>query len=759
MKRHASLLQRASGALLALAAASAGWLPVAYAHAEAEAADPPARVGRISALRGPVERSADAGAEWVAARINQPVTGGTSLWAPPGSQAEVRIGSGSVRLDSDTQAVFSQLDDHGIALDLRQGTVRARVRSLPSGDRFSLSADGVRAEAEGPGDYRVSYDPDRRIYTVGAVAGRLRIVSPSSSLLVEAGQEGTVERGGESLRLARLGSADARGEFDAWAEARDRDQDRLAAERYVSPETTGIEELDHHGRWDVARDYGAVWYPRSVPHGWAPYRYGHWDWVSPWGWTWIDDAPWGFAPFHYGRWALVGGAWGWVPGPIVSRPYYSPALVGYVGGRSGSVSLSIGLGIGAPIGWFPLAPNEYYHPPYRSSPRYANQVNIINVVNVHNHVHVPANDARASRLPVPGGIAYRYAQRPEALTVVSEDSFRNARSIGRDRVALDARQVAQLQPVAAALPGPRGDARASIEPVRRPLTAAAALPSALLPAPLERGAQRGDGALPRARGFEPELRGQRPANEGEVRARALPGSPRAHEARGADARLPPLPPVVNPPGGPRSFEPRLPSPAADAATQRMRPVEVERQPPVVPLERVRPPDAPRPAPNFVNRSSPEPALAAPRTERFGAPDRAPDRAADRASDRAPDRAAPGERTEPRRDPRAIERGHAPGAERSQRFVQPTMPLPQAAAPRAPMAAPPVPMAPPTPVAAPPARTMAAPPMVYRPPSVAPAPVLRAPTQAERDPAAAAAPRGESAGPGQAAGVGRMRIER
>jgi hypothetical protein len=35
--------------------------------------------------------------------------------------------------------------------------------------------------------------------------------------------------------------------------------------------------------------------------------------MSPWGWTWVDNAPWGFAPFHYGRW-VGAGALGLDPG-------------------------------------------------------------------------------------------------------------------------------------------------------------------------------------------------------------------------------------------------------------------------------------------------------------------------------------------------------------------------------------------------------------------------------------------------------------
>ena len=433
-------------------------------------ADPPARVGRVSLLQGRVDTSSAPGAAWEPAQLNQPVTTQTAFWAPPGSQAELRVGSSSVRLDGNTQAVFSQLDDHGVAIDLAQGTVRARVRNLPTGDAFSLSADGVRAEAQQPGDYRVSHDPDRRATTVRTVSGRMRVVTPSNSFNLEAGQESLIEAGGASLQVRPLSGRD---DFDRWAEARDREQDRLAALRHVSPEMTGVESLDEHGVWDQDSQYGAVWYPGTLPPGWAPYRYGRWAWVSPWGWTWIDDSPWGFAPFHYGRWALIGQRWAWVPGPLSPRPVWAPALVGYVGGRSGSVGWSIG--IGAPVGWFPLAPYEVYRPPYRHSVTYVNQINIIQQVPAPAPAAAPVPAPRppgrpwrgsdgpgAGALPlnpaaplVPGtGVqpAYRYANRPDALTVVSEDSFRHARPVGREHIPLTPRQAAELQPIVPVAP-------------------------------------------------------------------------------------------------------------------------------------------------------------------------------------------------------------------------------------------------------------------------------------------------------------------
>jgi hypothetical protein len=95
---------------------------------------------------------------------------------------------------------------------------------------------------------------------------------------------------------------------------------------------------------------------------WAPYRFGHWTWISGFGYAWVDDAPWGYAPSHYGRWVYVGNRWGWCPGHYVARPVWAPALVGWYGGSGWSVSVNVG----APVyGWVPLAWGEPYHPWWR----------------------------------------------------------------------------------------------------------------------------------------------------------------------------------------------------------------------------------------------------------------------------------------------------------------------------------------------------------------------------------------------------------
>ena len=172
-------------------------------------------------------------------------------------------------------------------------------------------------------------------------------------------------------------------------------------------------------------DYGPVWVPTGVAVGWAPYRFGHWVWIAPWGWTWVEDEPWGFAPFHYGRWVSVGGVWGWVPGPVAVRPVYAPALVAWVGGTPG-FSFSVSIGAGGGIGWFPLGPREVFVPGYRVSDAYVTRVNVTNTVvertTVINVYHNNVTNITYVNQRVNGGV-----------TVVSHDTFVNARPVRTQR--------------------------------------------------------------------------------------------------------------------------------------------------------------------------------------------------------------------------------------------------------------------------------------------------------------------------------------
>src|SRR5258708_6599556 len=372
--------------------------------------DPPGRVGRLSYINGAVSFRPGDIEDWVPADINRPLTTGDHLWIDEGARAELHIGAAALRLNSRTAFEFLNLDDGSTQIRLTEGSLNIRVRSLDQNETFEVDTPSLVFSVLRPGEYRIDVNPDTETTRIIVRFGEGEVTGGGQAFTVHPREQAQVS-GGDSLSYNVL-YAPPPDEWDNWCNGRDRREDQSQSARYVSREMVGYQDLDEYGDWSTDPDYGAVWVPRRVVAGWAPYHYGHWVWVEPWGWTWVDDAPWGFAPFHYGRWAYVRGYWGWIPGPVAVRPVYAPALVAWVGGSRFSIGISVGGGPG--IGWFALGPREVYVPSYRASPRYVNRVNVtnttitnINVTNIYNTTNV------------------RYVNReaPGAVMVVRQNAF------------------------------------------------------------------------------------------------------------------------------------------------------------------------------------------------------------------------------------------------------------------------------------------------------------------------------------------------
>ena len=445
--------------------------------------DPPGRVARLSLTEGavslaPADSFGQAGDNvWTPATLNRPLTSGDKLWTGPRARSELHIGSTAVRMSEQTSLDFLALDDNVTQLRLAQGSLKLRVRNLYEGQRLEVNTPNLAFVITQPGDYRLDVNPASDVTRVVAQSGG-GVIYGDNGATVNLGSHQQASYSGTQLSPAGPGASQQDG-FDAWAAARDRRENRSISARYVPRETIGYQELDNYGDWNQDPSYGAVWLPRAVPVNWAPYRAGHWDWISPWGWTWVDDAPWGFAPFHYDRWAQIGPRWAWVPGRLAARPVYAPALVAFVGGSSGGVNWNISIGSrGQPqpaVGWFPLAPGEAYRPAYLASPRYITQVNqnivVNNTVNVTN--------------------VYRYQRQPAAVTAVSREDFARGRPLRGSMQALSVVDLNRAQVVRehAALPqrperSERPERRRDERERPRPLAAAALPPIALAARPV-----------------------------------------------------------------------------------------------------------------------------------------------------------------------------------------------------------------------------------------------------------------------------------
>jgi FecR protein len=375
-------------------------------------ADPAGRVGRISYTQGPVTFRDTSSGEPVAASLNWPVTSHNIIATDNGGRAEIRVGSAAVRVAADSELEIDALDDTHFQLYLNRGSAEVHIRNRDMAKSFELATPQGRVRLNEAGSARIDVQTVAATTAVSVLAGTAQIENAGSVLTLRPGQR--MQTGTGDMHVSAFPPGRIADDFDAWVQARDRRDEQSASVRYISPETTGYEELDSNGRWRVTPGYGALWYPTVVPADWAPYRAGRWTWVEPWGWTWVDNASWGYAPSHYGRWLWLDGRWCWSPGTIVPRPVWAPALVGWVGGSTGA---SFVIGTAPAVGWFPLAPHEIYVPSYRVSAGYLRQVNITHVTNITNVINVHGFAS------VPPQNTYQNRFAPNAVTVMAHDRF------------------------------------------------------------------------------------------------------------------------------------------------------------------------------------------------------------------------------------------------------------------------------------------------------------------------------------------------
>lgn len=392
--------------------------------------DAPGRAARLSLVQGNVTFQPGSVDDWVPATLNRPLTTGDRLWTDTGARAELNLGSAAVRLNARTNLSIINLDDRTAQFQLSLGTMSLRVRRLADDEVVEIDTPQAALSVLRPGEYRIEVNEQGDTTIVGvrggqleATAGQAMTINPREQVRIMAGAGD-----GAPPVVDRRDNPPA-DPFEIFCEDRDRREDTSQSAKYVSRDMPGYSDLDANGGWRDVPGYGPVWTPAGVPPGWAPYRYGHWAWIQPWGWTWVDDAPWGYAPFHYGRWVNVGGAWGWVPGPVVVgvRPMYAPALVAFVGGPRFGVA--IGIGGGAAVGWFPLGPREVFVPGYAYSPAYVERVNVTNTVIVNRAVFTNVNVTN---------VTYVNRSVPGAVVAVSNEQMISGRPVGAIAVRVPA---------------------------------------------------------------------------------------------------------------------------------------------------------------------------------------------------------------------------------------------------------------------------------------------------------------------------------
>ena len=546
--------------------------------ARAQDPDPPSRVARLNFIEGSVSFQPAGTSDWLDANPNRPLTTGDQLWADEGSRGELHLGGSVLRISAQTAVSFLNLSDQAVQIQVAQGSADLRVLHLEDNENYEIDTPNLAFSILRPGEYRIDVNADGTSVTVengageGTAGGQAYDVAPGQQYIFS----GTDQ---VSFDLQNVPAPD---DFQQWNLQRDQREDHFASAQYVSRDVIGYEDLDEHGTWRDDATYGHVWIPNGVAVGWAPYHYGHWAFVAPWGWTWVEDEPWGFAPFHYGRWAVVGGGWAWVPGPapVVGaafiRPVYAPALVAFVGGGGFAASIEIGGAAGVGVAWFPLGPRDVWVPSYHVSAVYMTNVNVTNsrvinrteITNVYNTTVIN----RTTNVTV--NQTYMYQSSPGAVTAVSKTAFQNGEPVAKASVQVNAQEIqhARVVQTAAIAPTPRAVAgpNAPAKPSARPPATLASRPVVTKMAPSARAIPVGQ-TKPAAASAYRSMANAKPATSQPAARTAAPANRPAQPS----AAKPP----AEQPNRPNAASTERPAPAEKPAERTNEPPARENPPP------------------------------------------------------------------------------------------------------------------------------------------------------------------------------------
>jgi hypothetical protein len=436
-----------------------------------QVADPPRRAARLGYVGGAVSLTPAGLQDATPAEVNRPFTSGDRFWSGADGRGELQTENTAIRFGGRTSFVIQELGNQATLISLESGTLSVRLHTLAPGEDFEIETPQFTFHFNRLGAYRVEAGEKGDAVTAAVRFGDAEVFrSDGATMAVQRGKQAHAAAGG-SPTIENAGPLD---QFEAWCVERDRREDMSASAQYISRDIPGYADLDEHGDWRQADQYGMAWFPSNMDPDWAPYRSGHFISAGAWGMNWVDDASWGFGPLHYGRWIKVNGAWGWLPGAagksakpgggqaFAVRPYYAPALVAWDRFAAGVVRAE------AVLGWFPLGPGEKWIPQFAASADYLARVNLSNTA--------IADPATLQNLAV-SGVNYMYRQ---AMTAMGQDDVANGRPVGREYVRVPEAVYAQgtvsaqpgVEPTRESRLGPRGPAQgAPPEIANRPVVA------------------------------------------------------------------------------------------------------------------------------------------------------------------------------------------------------------------------------------------------------------------------------------------------
>src|SRR5437667_9352065 len=92
--------------------------------------DPPSRAARLQYTSGSVSVQPHGTDDWVSGTLNRPLTNADNVWADKNSRAEISVGTGLIRIDSDSSLTFTNIAEYIWQFQFHYGAIHVHVRLL-----------------------------------------------------------------------------------------------------------------------------------------------------------------------------------------------------------------------------------------------------------------------------------------------------------------------------------------------------------------------------------------------------------------------------------------------------------------------------------------------------------------------------------------------------------------------------------------------------------------------------------------------------
>jgi hypothetical protein len=210
-------------------------------------ATPPGRGVLLQYIDGSVSIQPRGTGNWVAAMSNRPLTLSDNVWTDKASRAELNVGTGMMRMNSETSLTIVNVDRRTVQVRIHQGTLELHVRHLFPGELYEVDSSNGSFTLTKAGDYSFDVDPGADTTTITAWKGEGSVTGEGPAVRVHAH---------EQVRLSGIAAIQRHKDpkpdgFDEWCRVRDRrqDSDYPRVYPYPYPYPPGVIVYGRPGPW------------------------------------------------------------------------------------------------------------------------------------------------------------------------------------------------------------------------------------------------------------------------------------------------------------------------------------------------------------------------------------------------------------------------------------------------------------------------------------------------------------------------------